>query len=56
MQRLSPKFRSEEYFMYDIHLSKELLFYPSLQRFVWRCHVGAHGRPKSTETPVAEFC
>ena len=59
MQRLSPRFRSEEYFVYEI--SKEM-FYPNLQRFVWRRHVGAHpdehqhGGRKLTETSVAEFC
>ena len=59
MQRPSPRFRSEEYFVYEI---SEEMFYPNLQRFVWRSHAGAHldglqhcGR-KPTETSVTEFC
>ena len=39
MQRLLPRFRSEEYFVYEI---TEEMFYPNLQRFVWRRHAGAH--------------
>ena len=45
--------------LYEI---SEEMFYPNLQRFVWRCHAGAHldeiqhvGR-KPTETSVTEFC
>ena len=50
---------SEEYFVYEI---PEEMFYPNLLRFVWRRHAGAHldelqhGRRKSTETSVTEFC
>ena len=59
MQRPSPRFRSEEYFVYEI---SEEMFYPNLQRFVWRRHAGAHpdghqhGGRKLTETSVSEFC
>ena len=59
MQRPSPRFRSEEYFVYEI---SEEMFYPNLKRFAWRHHAGAHldelqhGRRKSTETTVIEFC
>ena len=59
MQRTSPRFRSEEYFVYDIF---EEMFYPHLWRFVWRRHAGAqldelqHGGRKPTETSVTEFC
>ena len=59
MQRLSPRFRSEEYFVKEI---AEERFYPNLWRFVWRRHAGAHldglqhGGRKSTETSVTEFC
>ena len=59
MQRPSPRFRSEEYFVYEI---SEEMFYPNLQRFVWRRHAGAHlgelqhGGRKPTETSVTEFC
>ena len=59
MQRPSPNFRSEEYFVYKIF---EETFYPNLQRFVWRRHAGAHpdepqhGGRKPTETSVTEFC
>ena len=58
MQRPSPRFRSEEYFVYEI---SEKMFYPNLQRFVWRRHAGAHsdglqhGGRKPTETSVTEF-
>ena len=59
MQRPSPTFRSEEYFVYEI---SEERFYPNLQRFAWRRHAGDHlnrfqhdGR-KPTETSVTEFC
>ena len=51
MQRPSPRFRSEEYFVYEI---SEEMFYP--------CHAGAHldelqhGGRKPTETSVTEFC
>ena len=59
MQRPSPRFRSEEYFVYEIF---EETFYPNLKRFVWRRHAGAHsdghqhGGRKPTETSVTEFC
>ena len=58
MQRPSPRFRSEEYFVYEI---SEEMFYPNLG-FVWRRHAGAHldelqhGGRKPTETSVTEFC
>ena len=59
MQRPSPKFRSEEYFVYEI---SEEMFYPNLYRLAWRRHAGAHpdghqqsGR-KPTKTSVTEFC
>ena len=38
MQRPSPNFRSEEYFVNEI---SEEMFYPYL-KFVWRRHAGAH--------------
>ena len=59
MQRPSPRFRSEEYFVDEI---SEEMFYPDLQRFVWRRHAGAHldglqhGGRKPTEASVTEFC
>ena len=59
MQRPSPRFRSEQYFVYEIF---EETFYPNLQRFVWRRHAGAHpdehqqGGRKPTERSVTEFC
>ena len=46
-------------FVYEI---SEEMFYPNLQRFVWRRHAGAHldelqhGGRKPTETSVTEFC
>ena len=58
MQRPSPNFRSEEYFVNEI---SEEMFYPYL-KFVWRRHAGAHpdghqhGGRKPTETSVSEFC
>ena len=58
MQRPSPNFRSEEYFVNEI---SEEMFYPYL-KFVWRRHAGAHpdghqhGGRKPTETSVTEFC
>ena len=58
MQKPSPRFRSEEYFVYEI---SEEMFYPNLQRFVWRRHAGAHpdehqhGGRKATETSGTEF-
>ena len=59
MQRPSRRFRSEEYFVYEI---SEEMFFPNLSRFVWRRHAGAHpdghqhGGRKPTETSVTEFC
>ena len=59
MKRPSPRFRSEEYFVYKI---SEEMFYPNFKRFPWRRHAGAHldelqhGGPKPTETSVTEFC
>ena len=59
MQRPSPRFRSEEYFVYEI---SEEIFYPTIQRFVWRRHAGAHpdghqhGGWQPTETSVTDFC
>ena len=38
MKKTSPRFRTERCFIYEI--SGEM-FYPNLQRFVWRRHVGA---------------
>ena len=59
MQRPSPRFRSEKYFVYEV---SEEMFYPNLQRFVQRRHAGAHpdghqhGGRKPTATSVIEFC
>ena len=59
MQRPSPNFRSEEYFVHEIF---EETFYPNLSRLVWRRHAGAHldehqhGGRKPAETSVTEFC
>ena len=59
MQRLSPRFRSQQFFSWKIC---EETFSPNLQRFVWKRHVGAHvhghqhGGRKSAETSVTEFC
>ena len=58
MQKPSPRFRSEEYFVYEI---SEEMFYPNLWTFLWRRHAGAHpdghqhGGRKPTETNVNEF-
>ena len=58
MQRPSPNFRSEEYFVYEI---LEETFYPNFKRFVWRHHAGAHpdelqhGGRKPTETSGPQF-
>ena len=55
IQRPSPRFRSEDYFEYEI---SEEMFYPN----IWRRHAGArldelqHGGWKPTETTVTEFC
>ena len=59
MQRLSPRFRSQQFFLWEI--CRET-FSPNLERFVWRRHVGAHldghqhGGRKTAETSVTEFC
>ena len=59
MQRPSPRFRSQQFFLWKICGET---FSPNLQRFVWRRHVGAHldghqhGGRKPTETSVTEFC
>ena len=59
MQKPSPRFRSAEYFVYEI---SEEMFYPNLYRSLWRRHAGAHpdahqhGGRKPTETNVTEFC
>ena len=51
--------RAEQYFVYEI---SEEMFYPNLQRFVWRRQAGVHldelqnGGRKPTETSVTEFC
>ena len=58
MQRPSRRFRSEEYFVYEVY---EEMFYLNLKRFVWRRNAGAHpdghqhGGQKPTETSVTEF-
>ena len=58
MQRLSPTFRSQQFFFWKI-CGKT--FSPDLQRFVWRRHVGAHldghqhGGRKPPATSVTEF-
>ena len=59
MLRLSPRFRSQQFFLCKICGEA---FPPNLERFVWRRHVGAHpdehqhGGRKPTETSVTEFC
>ena len=59
MQILSPRSRSEQYFVYEI--SGEM-FHRNLLRFVWRRQANAHqdghqhGGQKPTETSVTEFC
>ena len=59
MQRLSPRFRSQQMFPWKI--CGEAVS-PNLQRFVWRRHAGAHldghqhGGRKLAETSVTEFC
>ena len=59
MQRLSPRFRSQQTFLWEICGET---FSPNLQRFVWRRHVGAHldghqhGGRKPAETSVTGFC
>ena len=59
MQRVSPRFRSQQFFLWEIC---EETFSPNLERFVWRRHVGAHldghqhGGRKPAETSDTEFC
>ena len=59
MQRPSPRFRSQQFFLWKI--CGETIS-PDLQRFVWRRHVGAHldgyqhGGRKPAETSVTVFC
>ena len=59
MQRLSPRFRSQQFFLCKICGET---FSPNFLRFVWRCRVGAHpdghqhGDRKPTETSVTECC
>ena len=59
MQRLSPRFRSHQFFLWKICGET---FSPNLQRFVWRRHAGAHldghqhGGRKPVQTSVTEFC
>ena len=59
MQRLSPRFRSQQFFLSKIYGKA---FPPDLKRFEWRRHVGdhpnghQHGGRKRTETSVTEFC
>ena len=58
VQRPSPRFRSEEYSVYE---KSEEMSYPNLWRFVGRRHAGAHldgrqhGGRKPTKTSVTEF-
>ena len=59
IQSSSPRFRSQQLFLWKICGET---FSPNLERFVWRCHVGAHvdghqhvGR-KPAETSFTEFC
>ena len=59
MQRFSPRFRSQQFFLWKIFGET---FFLNLERFVWRRHVGAHpdghqhGGRKQAETSVTEFC
>ena len=58
VQSPSPRFRSEEYSVYE---KSEEMSYPNLWRFVGRRHAGAHldgrqhGGRKPTKTSVTEF-
>jgi len=58
MQRLSPRFRSQQFFL--CKMCGEA-FPPDLKSFVWRRQVGAHpdkdqhGGRKPTETSVTDF-
>ena len=59
MQRLSPRFRSQQFFLWEICGET---FSANLQRFVWSRHVVAHidghqhGDRKPAETSATEFC
>ena len=61
MQRPSPRFRSEEYFIYE---TLEEMFYPNFieicikTRTMLVTHLDElqHGGRKPTETSVTEFC
>ena len=59
MQGLRQDFRLQQVFLSKICGD---IFYPYLERFVWRRHAGAHpnghnhGGRKPTETSVIEFC
>ena len=59
MQKLSPRFGSQQFFSWKICGET---FSPNLKRFVWRRHAGAHldehqhGGQKPAEKSVAEFC
>ena len=58
-QSPSPRFRSQQCFLSEM---RGEMFYPNLQKFVWRRQCGAHldgqqhGDQKPTETSVTEFC
>ena len=64
MQRLSPRFRSQQFFLSKI---RGKMFHSNFERFVWRRHADAHlwrrhdghrheTNRKPTETSVTEFC
>ena len=59
MQRLSLRFRSQQFFLWKIFGET---FSQNLERFVWRRHAGAHldghqhGGRKQAKTSVTEFC
>ena len=59
MQRLSPRFRSQQFFLWEICGET---FSPHLLGSVWRRHASAHrdghqyGGRKPAETSVTEFC
>ena len=59
MQRLSPRFKSQQFFLWEICGETNS---PNLESFVWGRHNGAHldghqhGGRKPAETSVTEFC
>ena len=61
MQRVSSRFRSQQFFLWKICGET---FYPNLKRFVWSRHAGTHldghqhayGGRKQAETYLTEFC